>query len=329
LDPHGLKSSQPHMERVIGLLNFIHRCETKEYIAMSKIISNKPISNRLMSQITKMIIENPHECPEGPHLAILDTNLVALSRGYATHSISAYEQHRYLCQSILHSRQSSLRRTDLAMKNDARVYLANDANGKGWRHDAPKTNLSDHFHKIRQRIDSPSFVEALEALHDNPERSVRLLCDVFEREFGKTWPVTCSQIYIKFLNRELRRELVIGVNVKSSKKQRFLDPPKWLEGFDEKGKYISFSELANAVDIDEVHNDYLFSERVRGIDNKNYSYVTPEIISELIILAKGIRNIVVHSGVIPVQLRNPIQYLAKLLLILFDLVSYESYSSDV
>jgi len=228
-----------------------------------------------MSQITKMKIENPHECPEGSHLAIMDTNLVALSRGNATHSISAYEQHRYLCQSILHNRQSSLRRTDLAIKNDARVYLADDPNGTGWRYDAPKTNPSDHFHKIRERIDSPSFVEALEVFHDNPERSVRLLCDVFEREFGKSWPSTCCQMYIKYLNRDLRRELVIGINVKSSKKHKFIYSPKWLEGVDEKDQYINFSELADAIDNDDIHNDQLFSERVRGIEDKNYSYVTP------------------------------------------------------
>jgi hypothetical protein len=324
IDPNGLKSSQSHMERVLGLINFIHRCDTKEYVTISKITSNKPISNRLMSQITGLLIDSAHECPQGSHLARMNSELVAVSRAYSTHSVSAYEEHRYSCRSILHARQSSLRRTDLSLKNSSRVYLGEDVNGKGWRHDTPKSRLSDRFRKVRERIDSPSFIDALEALNDNPEKSVRLLCDIFEREFGKSWPNVCSEMYVDLVRRELRRQLILAINVAGNRKLETLDSPSWHEKFSNKDEYVDFMELANQIDLDDVHSDILLSERLRIIENRAYVHKTQKYITELIILAKGIRNIVVHSREIPIGIRNSIRYLAKLLLILFDLASLES-----
>ncbi len=324
LDPAGLKSALPHSERVAGLLSHLSEPSPKEFIVATDLVSTEgAISRALGKKLAQAKLARVHDCAPGSHLADLDGRFVAVTRCYATHSVSAFQLHRSECKAILHHRLSLIRRKNINLSNSARVFLAHDPVGKGWKHTYQKTSITNHFHKLEHRLEADAFVEAMESSDDEPHVGIRIMCDALDRLAGKSWPDFCSQVYTAQLRRELRRRLVIGIRVAQERPMQRLPSPSWLQYVTEGEQSIDFRLLASEIRRDPIHSDELFAKRIDSVLNSSLSFTTQHDIRDFLKLAKGIRNLEVHSLVWPTHLQYVAAFLSKVMLVTFDLLSYE------
>jgi hypothetical protein len=329
IDPAGLKLSLPHPDRVAGLLKHLEQPTPKEFIVVTNLVAGgQMISNIFSKKLAEVRLTSPHDCKTGSYIALVNGRLVAITRCHATHSVSAFQLHRSQCKAVLRRRLSLIRRKNAELSESANVFLLNDPLGKGWKCELPKTALTDHFHKLEHSLDADAFVEAMESCEDEPEVAIRLLCDALDRLAGKNWPELCATIYTSHLQRELRRRMVIGIRVTKDRRLQMLQPPSWLQYVPEHEETIDFKRLAAEIRKDSIHRDELFAKRMDAVVSSTVNFSSQQDIRDLLELARGLRNSEVHSVPWPGHLMYVAVFLAKVLLVIFDLVSYETNCGD-
>lgn len=325
IDPAGLKATQPYKDRIAGLLEHLKQQSCKDFIVVTELtIPGVPISEGLKRKVAPAELANTHDWQSGSGLVRINNRLMAITRCVSTHSITAFHQHRFECKRILRERLSVLRRANIRLSDSVTVFLVDDPGGKGWKHTHPKTHLVNHFRKLESSLDATAFVDAMESSEDEPQIAIRILCDALDRLAGKNWPEVCAAMYTKHLRRELRRRLVIGIRVAQDRPVEKLSQPTWLQCVSDNEETIDFTRLATEIRKDKIHCDELFAKRIEAVADRNLSFSTQYDIRDFLEIARGIRNSQIHSVDWPSHLMHVACYLAKVLLVLFDLLSYES-----
>jgi hypothetical protein len=314
LDPKGQRA-QSHAERLQGFLDHLQRGSTSEFVVWTEILRHgQPLSQVMSRRIAGRELSSPLEWQSGMGFVRTGGRAFAVMRCAATHSITASLHHRFACTDELRSRSAKLGLPGLKLAEVSQVSLVLAPDRPSWKHSPRRTTAFRNFGRPYPIIESEAFSAALEAIDDDPEEAIHLLCDAFERQLGSAWPVPAGRSYRRSLRRSLARSLLSAIKETRERwKEDNEARPAWLIGLPVDVP-LDFSHLARTIRSSEIHADELLAQRLELVACNNTRYLSSNSIVAWLYLARGIRNREVHSGTWPPDLRSVAWFLGRVLI---------------
>jgi hypothetical protein len=170
---------------------------------------------------------------------------------------------------------------------------------------------SEYLQLPNPAVEAAAFAAGIEAVDDDPEETVRLLCDAFERQLGKHWLNSAARAY-----RGRCQTGIIWQVMNAVGETRKRLAPTWIGAIAKVGG-IEFVQTAICIRQSGSDADWLLAERLELAARHGRQYFTPGWITGWLYLAKGIRNREVHAGSWPLELRCVAAFVARLLLHVF------------
>lgn len=307
------------VDRALGLLSHLKRRPTKEYLVWTEILQDRtPLSNTLSRRIAPLRLESPAEFKKAVGFASIGGSANVISRLNSTHSLTAFENHRTGAWACIRERSAKIGIPGLGLAEDSQVQQSDLSDRPPWRHAFPSRTAFANLPPPNPSIEPEAFMAGIEAANDDPEETVCILCDAFERALGKDWPELAGIAYIKRLPASLRRQLLSAISEMLDRwEENPAARPKWLETF-QPDKPFDFEQVSNSIRQSGSDADLLLAERLELARHENaLYYLTPGWVTGWLHLAKGIRNYETHNGSWPIELRCIPAFLARLLVHVF------------
>lgn len=315
-DPKG-KQTLPHIERAKGLIAHLQRKPTSEFVVWTDVLRNgQMLSGTTSRRLARLELQGPEDWKGGDGFARIGDGAKAITRTLATHSITAFLDHRVSAWQRLRERATKYGLTGLALAEESSVRQLSLPDRQPWKHTLPRTTPFHYLPRPDSTIESEAFAAAIEAVNDDPEEVVRLLADAFERQLGTDWPRSAGRAYIGGLRAALARRLTTVVQETHDRWDGHSDAPTWLGRFSQDER-LDFAKVAAAIRESGQHADWLLAQRFDSVGRNSTQYFTPAWITGWLYLAKGIRNREVHAGSWPPTLRCVAAFLARVLLCVF------------
>lgn len=179
----------PHVDRTRGLLDHLRRRPKYEFIVWTDILrGGQALSGTMSRRVAPREISSPEEWKAGNGIVRVDGMPLAIFRGESTHSITAFLNHRVRASQSLRERSTSLGITGLRLAEASLVRQLQLPGRKPWQHTPPRTTVFQNLPRPNPAIEPEAFAKAIDAVTDDPEESIHVLCDAFERQLGKHWP---------------------------------------------------------------------------------------------------------------------------------------------
>jgi hypothetical protein len=270
LDP-AARRSQPHVERVRGLLNFLELDSQRDFVVCTEILQLRQTPSKTTARrLAPATLPTPQNSRAGSALVRIDDKAFAITRCFSSHDVSACLRHRFECSELLRQRSAQFGIVGLELATTSQAYLLEtSAERPPKRLTRRLTSPFQYLPRPNPDVQPKAFSEAIEAIDDDPVATIRTLCDAFEREFGKDWPETCGMRYRAALRTELSRRLLIALN-EARARRRGVEPP-WLEAVPEVGE-IAFLDVAHSIRASGVHNDELLAQRFEAVGRGDTTY---------------------------------------------------------
>lgn len=311
------KQTVPHVDRTRGLLGHLKRRPTYEFIVWTDIVrGGQPLSRIMSRRIAPLELSSPDEWTGRDGFVRVSGRPLAIFRGESTHSITAFLNHRVRASQSLRERSTRFGITGLRLVEDSLVRQLPLTDRKPWQHTPQRTTVFQYLPRPDPAIEPQAFAEAIDAVSDDPEETICVLCDAFERQLGKHWPKPAGRRYINDLRSALAQRLATAAQETYGRWAGDPDAPTWLQGvvFDDR---LAFLRIASEIRRSGRHADWLLAERFDLVGGHSAQYFTPAWITGWLYIAKGIRNREVHAGPWPAEVRCIAAFLAKLLLHVF------------
>jgi hypothetical protein len=314
-DPKATKTMAP-IDRALGLLDHLKRRPTTEYLVWTDIVRNRqPLSNKLSRRIAPLAVQSPEEWSEGEGFVRIDGSTIAISRIDSTHSITAFINHRASSWVRLREQCAKFGVPALGLAEVSWARQLTLMSRPPWQYTFPRKTF-DYLPRPNPAVESTAFAAAIEATNDDPEETVRVLCDAFERQLGGRWPEPAGRAYIDCFQSGIRRLLRIAIRETQKRWEGHSAAPKW---FDElrTDEPFDFAQISSSIRNSGPDADCLFAERLELAARNATQYVTPGCVTGWLFLAKGIRNHETHHASWPLDLRCISAFVARLLVQVF------------
>src|SRR5260221_6397975 len=295
LDPKGKRSESPR-DRVRGLLGYLADDRSVEFLAWTSLLQDGKVpSANLAKKIASLRLESVDAWTAADGFARIGPIPVAVTRCLATHSATAVQRHRLQCSEMLLKTCATLKTVSLHLASETQVRRCDYLGTGMWTYAPPAITPFQYLPPPNPHIETKAFAAALNSIQDNPEETLRLLCDAFEKQLGSMWPLSAGRAYRKSLRRSLARRLLITLQETRDRWGNSKALPSWLMMIPKQGN-IDFSEVAKAVRNASDFCDELLAQRLESIANLETRFSTYRDVIACLFLAKGIRNGEVHHG---------------------------------
>jgi hypothetical protein len=311
IDPAG-KHLQTPLERVLGLLDHLQRRPMYEFVVWTEIISQAGNLSKSMSRrLAGPELETPESWRSGTGLSRLPNCVAAITKREATHSLTAFIAHRMEAAQLLRVRCGQQGLKGFRLATESSVLRPSREDRKIWVHSQP--TFADVLEQPDPAIEPNTFGQAVEAVEDDPEETIRLLSDCFERKFGTDWPQIVGEAYRLRLRGTLSGRLAAAIRETQNREGMPTSSERWWHRVPQDG-FIDAASAANRIMDDKEHADVLLSSRLMQVSHAGSVYRTPGWINAWLYLAKGIRNRVVHAGEWPPALFPTAIFISRLML---------------
>lgn len=316
LDPRGQRT-HPHVERVRGFLDYLSRGSRAEFLIVTEVLrSAEPLSRGMARRVAPRELSSLEDWEAGSGFVRFEGKTIAISRSSASHSITGFLQHRFETSEVLRSRSVQLGIAGLRLAESTQVYQLPRSPRPPWQHSLPRTTAFQYLPRPNPATEPAAFAGAIEAVQEDPEETIRLLCDAFERQLGADWPLSAGRAYRQRVRGGLARRLLIALQETRDRRNAGGPSPQWLEAVPFSGP-VDFAEVAQAIRQSGLADDELLARRLDAVSRDDTTYRTPAWINAWLYLAKGVRNREVHAGTWPADFRRVAVFLARILLYVF------------
>lgn len=303
-------------ERAKGLVQHLERGDSSPFLIRTAVHhKGVPLSNTLARRLASEPLDGANPILEGSKLIRTADGVYAMTRCLASHSLTAFIQHRSEGWHLLRLAESRMALTGLSLHAKSEVTLESSDKPASWTHQTDTVSFTSYLPPRALDVEPEAFALSLAALKEDPEKSIALICDALNRRLGMRWELPAAERYNGSLRNALTRRVAIAVRETRDRWEKEESRPSWLAAVPE--GLFDFVAVAAAIRSSGSDADELLAERLELVAAWPVESLHVRSTLSMLTLAKGIRNREVHEKAFPRELRPVMRYLARLMIHVF------------